>query len=319
MSEARASGAPRYEVALPRCAVSFPVTSLSAAETAARGDVVATVTAAAKAAGTIAAPLGPNWTTCTTAGSSGAVVVAYSAVAASAAAAALSDPVPAVATSSRTAAVAAFAGGECLLGLPGRSLCPILSRQVGVASADHADDLVPISIFHCLQRFFDEGILVGQRADETCVQHCIRDPSDPLLMHLVIYILEVMKCGDGVAVGWNCELVELIIESLRCYLAVGVVPFFETFKNLPRRFTSFKYGSIRLTLKSCIYKIPRLVCRSDLVVRKTFLQQDCLLFQRVPYWDRSRPLVYEMGCYVQHIRLEKKLVLEFLKASLFYF
>ena len=70
-----ASGAPRHEVALPRCAVSFPVTSLSAAETAARGDVVATVTAAAKAACTIAAPLGLNWTTCTTAGSSGAVVL----------------------------------------------------------------------------------------------------------------------------------------------------------------------------------------------------------------------------------------------------
>ena len=150
MSEACASGAPRHEVALPRCAVLPPVASLSAAETAARGDVVATVTAAAKAACTIAAPLGLNWTTCTTTGSSGAVVVAYSAVAASAAAAALSAPVPAVATSSRTAAVAAFAGGECLLGLPGRSLCPILSRQVGVASADHPDDLVAISVFHRL-------------------------------------------------------------------------------------------------------------------------------------------------------------------------
>ena len=283
MSETCATRASRHEVALPRCAVLFPVASLSAAETAARGDVVATVTVAAKAAGTIAAPLGPNRTTCTTAGGPGAVVVAYSTAATSAAAAALSAPVPAVATSSRTAAVAAFAGDECLLGLSGRSLCPLLLRQVGVASADHADDLVPISIFHCLQRFFDEGILVGQRADETCVQYCIRDPSDPLLMHLVICILEVMKCGDGVAVGWNCELVELVIESLRCYLTVRVVPFFETFKNLPRRFTSFKYGSIRLTLKSCIYKISRLVCTSDLLVRKTFLQQHCLLFQRVPY------------------------------------
>ena len=60
MSKACPSGAPRHEVALPRCAISFPVASLAAAETAARGDVVATVTAAAKAAGTIAAPLGPN-------------------------------------------------------------------------------------------------------------------------------------------------------------------------------------------------------------------------------------------------------------------
>ena len=119
-----------YEVALPRRAVLPPVASLSAAETTARGNVVATVTAAAKAACTIAAPLGLNWTTCTAAGSSGAVVVAYSAVAVSAAAAALSAPVPSVATSSRTAAVAAFVGGECLLGLPGRSLCPLLLGQV---------------------------------------------------------------------------------------------------------------------------------------------------------------------------------------------
>ena len=190
-----------------------------------------------------------------------------------------------------------------------------------MTSADHADDLVPVSVSHRLQRFFDEGILVGQRADETCVQYCIRDPSDPLLMHLIICILEVMKCGDGVAVGWNCELVELVIQSLRCYLTVRIVPFFETFKNLPRRFAYFKYGSVRLTLKSCIYKIPRLVCTSDLLVRKTltFLQQHCLLFQRVPHWYRSHPLVYEMGCYIQHIHFEEKLVLEFLKTPLFYF
>ena len=117
-----------------------------------------------------------------------------------------------------------------------------------MTSADHAKDLVPISVSHRLQRFFDEGVLVGQRANETCVQYCIRDPSDPLLMHLIIGILEVMECGDGVAVGWNCELVELVIQSLRCYLTVRIVPFFETFKNLPRRFASFKYGSVRIAL-----------------------------------------------------------------------
>ena len=110
-------------------------------------------------------------------------------------------------------------------------MCPLLLRQVGVTSADHADDLVPISVFHRLQRFFDEGILVGQRANEMCVHYFIRDPSDPLLMHLIIGILEVMECGDGVAVGWNCELVQVVIQSLRCYLTVRVVPFFETFKN----------------------------------------------------------------------------------------
>ena len=60
MSKACAPGAPRHEVALPRCAVLFPVASLSAAETAARVHVVATVTAAAGAAATVATPLGPN-------------------------------------------------------------------------------------------------------------------------------------------------------------------------------------------------------------------------------------------------------------------
>ena len=108
-----------------------------------------------------------------------------------------------------------------------------------MTSADHADDLIPISVSHRLQRFFDEGILIAQRANETCVQRCIRDSSDPFLMHLIIGILEVMECGDGVAVGLNCELVELVIQSLRCYLTVRVVPFFEAFKNLPRRFASF--------------------------------------------------------------------------------
>ena len=113
-----------------------------------------------------------------------------------------------------------------------------------MTSADHADDLVPISVSHRLQRFFDEGILVGQRGKETCVQYCIRDPSDPLLMHLIIGILEVTECGDGVAVGWNWELVEFIIQSLRCYLTARVVPFFEAFKNLPRRFVSIDLSAL---------------------------------------------------------------------------
>ena len=218
-----------YEVTLPRRAVLPPVASLSAAETAARGDVVATVTAAAKAACTIAAPLGLNWTTIAAPLGSNRTTCPAAVVFTSATA--LSPPAPAVTTSSRTAAVAAFVGDERLLRLSGRSLCPILSRQVGVASADHVDDLVPISIFHCLQRFFDEGILVGQRADETCVHHCIRDPSDSLLMHLVICILEVMKCGDGVAVWWDRKLVKLVVQSLRCHFAIRVMPFFKALKN----------------------------------------------------------------------------------------
>ena len=98
--------------------------------------------------------------------------------------------------------------------------------------AVHADDLVAISVFHLLQRFFDEGILVGQRANETCMQHCIRNPSDPLLMHLVIYVLKVMECGDGVAVGWDRKLVKLVVQSLRCHFAIRVMPFFKALKNL---------------------------------------------------------------------------------------
>ena len=97
--------------------------------------------------------------------------------------------------------------------------------------ADHADDLVAISVFHRLQRFFDEGILVGQRANETCMQHCIRNPSDPLLMHLVIYVLKVMECGDGVAVGWDRKLMKLVLQSLRCHFAIRVMPFFKALKN----------------------------------------------------------------------------------------
>ena len=55
---------------------------------------------------------------------------------------------------------------------------------------------------------FEGGILVGQREKKTFVQHCVGYPTDPILIHLVVYILEVMKCGDGVAVGgignsWN--------------------------------------------------------------------------------------------------------------------
>ena len=88
-----------------------------------------------------------------------------------------------------------------MLGLSGRSLCPLLLGQVGVTRANHADDLVPIPVFHGLQSLFDEGILVGQRAYKTCVQHCLRDSTDPLLIHLIVYILEIMKCGDGVTVG----------------------------------------------------------------------------------------------------------------------
>ena len=153
---------------------------LSTAKTAVRRHVEATATAAA--ASTVA-PLG---SACTITGIFGAVAVPSCTVAVSTASAALSAPASAAATSSRTAAAAAFAGDECMLGLSGRSLCPLLLGQVGVTRTYHADDLVPISVFHGLQSFFEEGILVGQRAYKTCVKHCLRNPTDPLLIHLVV-------------------------------------------------------------------------------------------------------------------------------------
>ena len=65
------------------------------------------------------------------------------------------------------------------------------------------------------------------------------NPTDPLLMHLVVYILEIMKCGDGVTVGWNCKLVELVVQSLGRHLTLWIMPFFEALKNLPWRSASF--------------------------------------------------------------------------------
>ena len=125
---------------------------------------------------------------------------------------------------------------------------------------------------------FEEGILVGQRENKTFVQHCVSFPTDPILIHLVVYILEVMKCGDGVAVGGNWKLVELVVQSLGRYLTLWAMPLFESLKNLPWRSSYFWDSSVRLTLKSCIYNIPRLACTSDLLVRYTFQQQRCLWF-----------------------------------------
>ena len=158
MAKTCAPDAPGYELALLRCAVFSPMTLLSTTKTVVRRHVEATATAAAASA---AAPLG---STCTITGIFGAVAVTSCTVAASTASAALSAPVSAASTSSRTATVAAFAGDERMLGLPGRSLCPLLLGHDGVTRAYHADDLVPISVFHGLQSSFDEGILIGQRA-----------------------------------------------------------------------------------------------------------------------------------------------------------
>ena len=221
-----------YEFALLRCAVS-PMAPLSTVKTAVRRHVEATATAAATSA---AAPLD---STCTITEISGAVAVTSCTVTVSTASMALSAPASAAATSSRTATAAAFAGDECMLGLSGRLLCPLLLGQVGVTRAYHADDFVPISVLHGLQSFFDEGILVGQRAYKTCVQHCLRNPTDPLLIHLVGYILEIMKCGNGATVGWNYKLVELVVQSLGRHLTLWVMPLFETLKNLPWRSASF--------------------------------------------------------------------------------
>ena len=97
---------------------------LSPAKTAVRRHVEATATAAAASA---AAPLG---STCTITGLFGAVAVTSCTVAASIASTALSAPASAAATSLRTATAAAFAGDECMLGLSGGSLCPLILGQV---------------------------------------------------------------------------------------------------------------------------------------------------------------------------------------------
>ena len=177
MAKAGAPGAPRHEVALPRCAILFPVASLSAADgqRACGGDRHRCHQGCRHHRCSLGSQ--PNYlyyrwkfrSCCSCLLHSSCFRRGRGPVC----------PAPVVATSSRTAAAAAFAGDECLLGLSGRSLCPLLLRQVGVTSADHADDLVTISVFHRLQRFFDEIILVGQRANETCGQHCIMDPPIP--------------------------------------------------------------------------------------------------------------------------------------------
>ena len=136
-----------YEVTLFRCAVSSLMAPLSTTKTAVRRHVEATATAAAAST---AVPVG---STCTISGTSGAVAVTSSTAAASAVAAALSAPAVAAATSSRTAMAAALAGDKCMLGLSGRSLCPLLLEQVRVTRPYHADDLVPIFVFHGLQSF----------------------------------------------------------------------------------------------------------------------------------------------------------------------
>ena len=51
--------------------------------------------------------------------------------------------------------------------------------------------------------------------------------------------LKIMKCGDGVTVGWNCKLVDLVVQSLGRHLTLWIMPFFEALKNLPWRSASF--------------------------------------------------------------------------------
>ena len=136
-----------YEVTLLRCAVFSPMAPLSTAKTAVRRHVEATATSAAASADV------PVGSTCTISGTSGGVAVTSSTAAASTVAAALSPPAVAAATLSRTAMAAAFAGDKCVLGLSGRSLCPLLLEQVRETRAYHADDLVPIFVFHGLQSF----------------------------------------------------------------------------------------------------------------------------------------------------------------------
>ena len=92
---------------------------LSTAKTAVRRYVEAIATAGAASA---AAPLGPTYTIT---GIFGAVAFTSCTVATSIASAALSASASATVTSLRTATAPAFAGDECMLGLSGRSLCPL--------------------------------------------------------------------------------------------------------------------------------------------------------------------------------------------------
>ena len=195
MTKTRASSTLGEEVILPRGALLPDVASPIASSTAAMRSATAAVA--------------------TTAGTTGVAAASSAAVASTltafpAAATALGAPATAATTSSRTSPAALFTRKKRFLGRPRRPLRSLLLGQGGVPRTDHTDDRDPVAIFHCLQRCLDMAILIRQRANEMPVQGGVRD-SHSLLSHLAVRVFERMKCLNGVAVGGNGEVVELII------------------------------------------------------------------------------------------------------------
>ena len=73
--------------------------------------------------------------------------------------------------------------------------------------ADHKDDLGLVAVLHRLQRRSDISILIRRTTRE---QEGARD-SDSLLSYLVIRVFKWMQCLNGVAVGGNGEVMELVL------------------------------------------------------------------------------------------------------------
>ena len=63
------------------------------------------------------------------------------------------------------------------------------------------------------------AILIRQRANRKRVQEGVGD-SHPLLSHLVVRVFECMKCLNGVVVGGNGEVVELIVLLLSRHITL---------------------------------------------------------------------------------------------------
>ena len=95
-------------------------------------------------------------------------------------------------------------------GWPGRPLRLLLLGLGGVPPVDHTDDLDPVAILHCLQGRLDMTILIRHRGNKMRVQEGAID-SDLLLGHLINRDFSFMQCFNGVAVGRNGEVMEVMI------------------------------------------------------------------------------------------------------------
>ena len=100
--------------------------------------------------------------------------------------------------------------------------------------ADHTNNFGPVAILHRLQRRLEMAIFIRQRANKTRAQEGVRD-SHPLLSLLVVRAFYCMKCLNGVSVGGNGEIMELVVLRLSRHLTLWVVPLLKEIKSLPRR------------------------------------------------------------------------------------